>query len=205
MTITLDGFAADLFNRLEPYAHRDTENGDPVALICRAIGGQFRDVDLVVRDADDGTPGWARLFDLEQTATNAPWALGWVAQIAGARIPDGMAPDVAVTYIREVAGHRRGTPGAMRAAVYATLDTPRTPEQAVRIVERTTSAYTFTVIVSSSETPDAAASEAAARAQKPAGLVMTFIVSDAPIIDEGAETIDSVAATIDDAIVADVT
>ena len=76
------------------------------------------------------------------------------------------------------------------------------------ILPRTTSAWTLTVVVRTSECPDPAASERAARSQKASGLVMTFVVTDAPIIDEGgaAKTIDSaeVAVTYDNATVADV-
>lgn len=97
--------------------------------------------------------------------------------------------------IKETGGFLRGTPRAMRGVVEPTL----TGAKRVRIVERPNGhAYRLLVLTAPSETPDEAATEAAAITQKPAGLVMTYIAAETPIIDEADAdlTIDGVGAAL---------
>jgi hypothetical protein len=76
----------------------------------------------------------------------------------------------------------------------------------VRITERSSGAWGMAVVVGTSDVLDATASENAAKTAKPMGIVLTFAVSDLPLIDEGTREIDKATTdTIDTATVADVT
>jgi hypothetical protein len=82
----------------------------------------------------------------------------------------------------------------MQAAVAATL----TGSQSVSVLERVGGdPYALTVVVRTSETPDSAATLAAAMTQKPIGLILTLVVSNATIIDSLTGTIDALTGTID--------
>lgn len=152
----------------------------------------------IVRDSDDG-PGWSSLMD---PARCPDWALPWLAQFAGVRLANGLTADQQRAQIATPPPFLRGTRQAMIDMVADTLTGTKT----VRVLERVGGdAYALTIATRTSETPDAASAEAAARAQKPIGLILTFVVSDEPLIDEGTRAIDAGTATIDAATLADVT
>jgi len=194
-------FAEDLYEAQGAWAYDDHNQGWALLHLCIAFGiAGFDLVDQVARPAVEDRGPWETLLDIDNTPAVF---LPWVAQCVGVD-PGGL---VGLTefqqrdFIRDTAGWRRGTPAAMLGAVKPYL----TGTQQVRMIERDESAYRLTVITRTSETPDPAAAERALRTQKPAGIVLNYIVSDAPIIDEGPLTIDDVTATIADATVADVT
>ncbi len=156
-------------------------------------------VEDLARDDNQGRPGQTALLDIDRCP---PVALRWRGQLSGVRVTPGDVTDPAWAAraraeIRNAAGLKRGTPAAIVGAVQATL----TGMRVVRLIERDSSPYHFTVIVRTSECPDPAVSEAAARAQKPAGLVMTFTVAESPLVDESTRTIDALTGTIDGATV----
>jgi len=126
-------------------------------------GALLGEVDDVVRDTD--LPGWAAELDYARTHRTR-----WTAQFVGVEIPDGTGDAAARLLIRDQPSTRRGTVAAIRGAAQATL----TGAKYVNVIERDTSAYTFRVQTFTTETPDAAATEAAIRAQKPAGLILTY-------------------------------
>jgi hypothetical protein len=193
-------FAEDLYEACGAWAY-DDENQDWALLhLCIAIARQFDLGDQIIRPPFDDRGPWETLLDVDRTPAVF---LPWLAQMVGVDPRGLVGLDEATqrTFIRETAGWRRGTPAAMIGAAQVYLTGAKT----VRLIERDESAYRLTVITRTSETPDAAAVERALRSQKPAGIVLTHIVSDAPIIDEGTLDIDDVTATIDDAALADVT
>lgn len=193
----LSPVAATLYEQVSPLAFADPDNGYAVAHVCQAIGLMWQDMDDLIRDTDSG-PGWSTLVDVNR----APgFVLPWLAQLAGVRATRGISETALRDEVARADGQRRGTPEAIRRAAAKTL----TGTQSVRLVERTTSAYTLTVITSTSETPDPAATLAALLAAKPAGLVLTHVVSSAPVIDEGTLSIDAATGDIDTATIADIT
>lgn len=128
-------------------------------------GHLLGEVDDIVRDSGVG-PGWSREFDPELTSNPR-----WLAQFVGVRVPQS-ADDAAVrALIQARPAFRRGTPQSLIEAVAVTLTGTRT----VLLAERDGSAYALTVTTYTEETPDPAASEAAARAAKPAGLLLTYL------------------------------
>lgn len=194
---TLGSVAVDIIEALAPHAAFDTENGYAFAHFAQAVGLMLQPVDDLIRDTDTH-PGWAPLVSVDLAPDDG---LAFLAQLVGVRLTQGAPADVQRDEIRVVDGQRRGRPAAFREKTRATLTGTRT----VRLLERTSSAYAFTAVTRTAETPDPDATLAAMTAAKPAGLVLTHVISDAPVIDEGALTIDEVTATIDAATVADVT
>lgn len=175
---------------------KTTQPGDegrdwPFLKLLGGMGAAFGPLHDIVRDTADG-PGWTILFD---PARCPAWALPWLAQFAGVQLPEGITEAEQRQRIVSPPAFERGTLAGMRAAVSATL----TGTRFVRILERNGTPYQLAVVSRTPETPDPAASERAARSQKPAGLILTYVVSDVPIIDEGSGTIDSIpgGVTID--------
>lgn len=177
----LEGFAADLYERLAPWSHADADNGYALALLCQAVGAQWDEIEAVVRTGGDGTIGWVRIMDPDVTPS---FALEWLAQWAGVTTLRGISDADQRTRVRSTDGVHRGTRDALIAAAQAHL----TGTKLVVLVERDSSPYHFTVATRSSETPDSDAAEAALLAQKPAGLVMDYASVDGEIWPEAAAT-----------------
>lgn len=165
--------------------------------IAEALGLGSVEIDEVVRGTDTHAP-WARLMD---PATCPVWALGYLAQWVGERLLPLDSEADQRARIAQAAGFYRSTDRAMREEVQRTL----TGTKSVTVLNRVGGdRWAQTVKVKTSETPSSAASEAAARRQKEAGVILTFVVSDEPIIDEGgaARAIDGIGlagTTIDGA------
>jgi hypothetical protein len=112
-----------------------------------------------------GDEAWPVVFDLDTTPHPA-----WLGQTAGTRVPGGLSRQQQREYVQDRRAWRRGTPGAIRAAVAATLRGSRR----VELLERNGSPWQLTVQVYSSEVPggDTAPVLAAAQSQKPVGIVV---------------------------------
>lgn len=175
---------------------RDSEqNNWAFQLLLGALARPFRVLHDLVSDSDDG-PGWSALVDPARTPSPR-----WTGQLNGVRVTTGASDAQQRAQVGAGSGMLRGTTAAMRAA----LEPHLTDTRLIRIVERSASPYSLLVVTRTSETPDIAAAEAAARAQKPAGLILTFVTSDAPLIDEGDSTIiDAAPVPLDTATVADI-
>jgi hypothetical protein len=122
--------------------------------------------DALLDATDDG---WPVAFDLDATPYPA-----WLGQTAGTRVPAGLTLQQQREYVRDRRAWRRGTPRAIRAAVAATLRGSRR----VELLEREGSPWRFTVQVYASEVPggDTGPILAAARSQKPVGIIATVDV-----------------------------
>jgi hypothetical protein len=104
--------------------------------------------------------------------------------------------------IRRQGGRQRGTPDAILSATEDTLKGAKV----ARLLERVGgNAYALELITRPSETPNPAATLAAAMAQKPAGMSLTHTLTEGVIINEGTRTIDTSTGTIDAATLGDVT
>lgn len=116
-----------------------------------------------------GSRPWPVLFDLDTTPYPA-----WLGQVSGTRAPAGLSRQDQREYIRDRRAWRRGTPGAIKAAVAATLVGSRR----VELVERDGSPWHLTVQVYASEVPagDTAPVLTAAQSQKPTGITVSVEV-----------------------------
>lgn len=198
---TVSRFAEELYENCVGWAYADEQNGWVLLHLCEAIARPYRLTDEIANPPVEGRGPWETLLDIDHTP---PEFLPWLGQFVGIRPVQLVGLDEAQQrdFIRACSAYRRGTPAAMVAAAQVHL----TGTRQVRMIERDESAYRLTVLTRTSETPNPAAVERAIRSQKPAGIVLNYIVSDAPIIDEGTLDIDDVTTPdLDDATVADVT
>ena len=109
---------------------------------------------------------------------NANW-LGWLGWLVGIDTTQIAAPYVRAAVTAAITTQRRGSIGAMRDAVKRTL----TGSQSVKIYVNYsgTDPYLINVITTTSQTPDEAATLAAAISEKPAGATLTLTVSEGSI------------------------
>ncbi|MEJ7824920.1 MAG: hypothetical protein WKF48_05800 [Solirubrobacteraceae bacterium] len=192
--------AADaLYTELAISQPGDDTRGWPLLILLGAIGHALapRLYDLV-RDSPEA-PGWTRA--LSPTDTPA-WVLPWLGHnFAGVTLTPGTTEAAQREEIISPPAFERGTATAMTAAASSTL----TGTKQVRFYERTPIPYDLLVVTHSAETPDPVATLAALASQKPAGLILTYAVSDAPLINEMTRQIDLITADIDSLTIADVT
>lgn len=165
---TLTPAAQRLYEReVAPLAEAyDAEHDYALAHLCQFFASL---VDTQYRLAFAAEVPWAVALDAE---TAAGGELAWLGQFNGVVVPPNVPVEVARERVRIGAGQRRGTVTAMREAMIATLDDPETG--VVTIYERAGGAYRLLVVSYDAQTTDAAATEAAAVSQKPAGIVMTY-------------------------------
>src|SRR5262245_11985676 len=106
-----------LRERTQPLQPDDERYGWTHAILCETLAQPFLQVAELV-DPPDPYPPWAPLFNLDLCPE---WALPWLAQLTGARLPTGLTPEEARNFIRSVAGHSTGTMASMTAAASGTL------------------------------------------------------------------------------------
>lgn len=147
--------------------------------LLKFVDAVTRNLDVLntlVRDTDERM-GWSLLLD----ADNAPVEyLPHMGQFVGVPVELGLSEADQRRQVKETKGFRRGRPDSMRAAAQLYLTGTKT----VIIDERDTSPYHLTVRTFTAETPDAAKVEAALLSEKPAGLVMDYVLSDGLTWDE---------------------
>jgi hypothetical protein len=160
---------ADRFlDRLAPWLVDD--DGSLAALaVAGASAGEA--VELAVRGTSDADGPWATIMDAQRAPTSN---LRWLSQAAGRLLPEGLSD----TAMREAISHptwwRRGSVPFLVAAVQPTL----MGGQSVFVLEKTKAdgssdpAY-IVVQTYTDETPDTAATAAAALGAKADGLLMT--------------------------------
>lgn len=171
--------AARFYERLEPIAYDDIDG--LLEDLATAIMAPL-EVCEIARDTDTHV-AWETLWN---PATCPAELLDWLAVAAGVILPPSALTEAEKrARIAQSAGAYRGTEDAWRTEIQRSL----TGSKTVRF-------FTFvggdrwavTIKTRTSETPDAAAVERTARAQKPVGLVLTFLTGDDPIWLEGGKT-----------------
>jgi hypothetical protein len=181
--------ADDLYRRMGPLLEADPVNGYALMAYVHGIAEQLQPIADVTGETDTHLP-WEGILD----PVTAPLAwLQWLAQIPGVDIPPSDTEAQARDRIAQAAGIYEGTENALKLEVARTL-TSGDPAM-VRVVYP--AFWGITVRTRTSDTPDPAAAQAAALAQTPAGYLLTYIVSNEPIIDEGTRAIDAAVVTID--------
>lgn len=159
-----------LRERTAPLAPEDSQHGDAHAYLAGALAIALERV-AEIYDPEDGPPG-SPLVDVDRCPD---WALPWLAQLVGVTIPAGVTdPEQVRAGIRDVAGWKRGTPAALRAAAGFYLTGSKTVIFRERDPSGSDPPYTLEVVTRVGETPDPAAVQAALEAAKPAGLVLTY-------------------------------
>jgi hypothetical protein len=156
-----------------PWRVGDEARGWATLHLCQAIGLQQQVVHDIAIDTEDGHVAWSVLLNVERCPD---WALPWLAQFRGVRIPRWVTDvEAQRDWIRDVDGQRRGRPASLAAAVASTLTGAKT----VVVRERyhngvdPTAAW-ITVRTRTSETPDAARTAAVAEEAKLGGLLLDY-------------------------------
>lgn len=117
-------------------------DNDPDGILHGIVAGlldQADDVVQVISDTDAG-PGWSALLDVDRCPT---WALRWLGQLVGVRVPATIDDTESRALIAEEAGFGRGRPAALIAAAKRFLRPGFDPI----VVERYPDAYHVTVTV----------------------------------------------------------
>jgi hypothetical protein len=160
-----------LRERTGPVQPDDPVHGYAHAHLTEALGRPLRRLQQVYDPPDDTAP-LAPLFD---PALCPDWALPWLAQTVGVTLPPGTPEDAARTIITSVGGQARGTPAALRAAAGLFLTGTKT----VYFRERDGGdPYVLEVVTLTQETPDPALVLRALLAQKPGGIVLTYLQTE---------------------------
>jgi hypothetical protein len=158
--------AEELYDALGPMTAGDESTGYALRTFCEILcqsAGLEALYDLL-RDRDDGTPGWGILFDVDSCPAEL---LPFLGQFVGVALPPAWDADGQRDAIRNHVGWRRGTPAAMTRAVQEVLTGTKT----VVLHERYGGdAYRLAVETLTAETPDPDAVIAAALTQKPIGI-----------------------------------
>lgn len=157
-----DKFSEDSRERLEPFLNA------PLGVLLDAIGVMFEQVQEIAVDGDQ--PGWTVPVTLSDAKE-----LDWLGQFLGVRVAPSLTDAQKRVAIGDVEGFNRGTVEAIRSAAAETL----TGNKTVNLDERVGGdAYALSVTTYVPDTPDSAVTEAAIRAVKPAGIVLTYQVLD---------------------------
>lgn len=149
----------------------DDSRGWALLKLASAVAAMFEPVDDVVSDRDD-IRGWEVALHPGLAPVDV---LPWAAQFSGGRLTPGLPEAEQRNRIRRADGMRRGGVESLIAAVQETL----TGARLVTVTERyEDSAWRILVVTYTPETPDAAATLAAAKRAVCGGILVTHEVHD---------------------------
>lgn len=177
----------------------DEQRSWPLKILIGGLFHPMRVLHDLVSDSDGG-PGWSALVDPQRTPSPR-----FTGQLNGVRVTEGASDAQQRGEIENAAGLLRGGPDEMAGAMKLTLDDPETG--IVTIYERVSTAYRMIAVSYDSQTSNPAATEVAARSQKPAGLLLEYrndrgwsvghLEAAYPLPDDLAD-VEAAFATIDD-------
>lgn len=141
------------------------------AILCEALAKPYLQICELI-DPPEPYPPWGPLFDLNACPD---WALPWLAQIVGIRLPAGATGTEVRRIIKEAAGHNVGTVKAIRVSLEGTLVSANPPAPpTIYFRERDGSAYRLEVVTLDPETPDPELTQKVLEAVVPGGLVLDY-------------------------------
>jgi len=162
--------AEEMYAALGPWTRDDEANDWALLKFVDTFASQLQVIEDIVRDTDE-SDGWGRLLSGDLVPD---WAIEWLAQFVGVDIPQGLTAEQRRVVLQETPGWSRGTVAAIEGAARVWL----TGSKTVEVYERVNgSAYQVQVRTYLGETIDPVKLEAAVRAQKPAGLILTYTPS----------------------------
>lgn len=147
----------------------DDQRGWPARMLVGAVAKALGPLFDLVRDTEDG-PGWSAVLDPDRAPV---WALPWLGNFVGVTLPPGLTEAQQRARLVNPPAFNRGTFDGLVAAVRQTI----TGTGYVFALERQGSPYRITVVTRTSETPDPGGTLVAAKSQKPAGLVLTHVIT----------------------------
>lgn len=124
----------------------DEQNGYAHGNLCEAIMRPYQQVGELIDPPDPYEP-WTPLFYVDITPD---WALQWLGQVVGVRVPNTATPDEARALIKDQSQQEVGKPDAIRSAIEALI----TGDETVWFRERANgNAYALEVVILESESP----------------------------------------------------
>lgn len=180
---SLGSVAEELYLALAPFTERispedpgrtitDEELDWPLLIYFGTLARRWQQVEDLSRDTDDG-PGWSPLVDIDRIPDEG---LPYIAQFKGKTILQGMSPIEARARIDSTDGFDRGSPDALRSAGKRHL----TGDQHIFIHERVGGdEWLIDVVTYTDETPDPAQTLRDLLEQKPYGILINHVVTDA--------------------------
>ena len=169
------------YESIAPLTGQDELYDWPLLRYLDGLMRQLDEVEQLTRDTDTHV-GWGAALDLDDAP---PYAIPWLAQFVGVEVPLSLDVESQRIRISEAAGWRRGTPAAIRGAMRQHLTGSRTTQIFERYQD---DPYHLRVRTFVTETPDPERVEEAVRALKPAGIILTYDVSDGQTYDDVAMT-----------------
>lgn len=131
----------ELYAALGPWADADGEDtGWALLHFCESIAKTLQPLIDVIRDLDDGTPGWAIIMDPDRAPAKY---LPWLGQFVGVPVDTYQTEAEQRAAIKAEQGWQRGTPAYFLTQVRKWLQ----GTQHIDLTERDTSAYHFAVRV----------------------------------------------------------
>lgn len=180
-------FADRLLSALSPVALGSAD----LDTYARGIADKMvQEVEDYASDGINGEVGWSAIVDLNRVPDKG---LDWLAQFVGVTLNAGLTAAQKRQQIHAVGGWGRGSLASIAGAPVPYLTGTKT----VIIRERDPAAcaaqpaYGLTVITKTSETPNSAVVLAALIAQKPAGIVLNYVVlagNDYTLVYNGGAT-----------------
>lgn len=168
-----DSFAQEILDTLTPMLYDPATA--PLTSYVEGLSSVFQLIEDWASDTDTAV-GWSLLVDVDRCPSEA---LPWLAQLVGVRLTGGLSAADQRQQIKSLANWKRGTPAAIEAAPAPYLTGTKTVILRERYDGSGNDAPAYLeVITYTSETADAVAAEAAIRAQKPAGLILTYNIID---------------------------
>lgn len=165
-TLTTTGQRA--YDSLTPLATQDAQFGWALAYLCGAMAAMFDPIADIVRDQDDGSPGWSTLFKIQ--AVNSVW-LPWLAQFVGVVLTGITDPNAQRQAIENLTNFQRGSTKGLATAAALTL----TGSQTVLVTEfYTGGAWNMHVVTWTEETPNPQVTLNIILAMKRIGIVLTY-------------------------------
>lgn len=166
---TLTTTGERLYESVDPLVRDvDEQNAWTAAHFIASLVAMADQVADLVSDQEDGTPGYALLFDPD---TVPAVYLAWLARSAGAALTAQMDDGAARIEISDPPNRKRGTVPVIKAVVTALLPVDAT----LFFTERHGSAYRLTIATLVSETPDPGAiTNALAENVIPGGIVHRY-------------------------------
>jgi hypothetical protein len=163
-------FRQQLWNLLDPMFYADAQNANSLHIYLGGLSDPlFQLVEDWASDTDNDEPGYSLLVD----ATRVPnEGIAWLAQFVGVTLTQGLTYAQQREQLTGLASWKRGTIDAFKNAPLPWLSGTQT----VIVKERDTSPYHLLVYTLASETIDQNAVLRALLSQKPAGLVLQYIV-----------------------------
>lgn len=165
----MTSWADDAVAAIAPWWTEDHET------YIRALMVMTEQIQLFVDDQDDGTPGWSIMLDPD---TCPVYALPYLAQWVGERLPTGLSEADARAWIQAAPNQWRGTPYSVARAAQRWL----TGQRYVQIRERshldgTPDPDYLAVQTFTSQTPDPDRVLAELRVAVPADIVLDYQVT----------------------------